>query len=113
MDAAKINEILHRDKIQQSYRTQVGSDITIAAPRLPMTRYTQFISVETEKKGDVGSFRVYKAAPKDEEGILALRDIGVQSLSSGTLQLSFVARDRLTGEAIEGVEPVNVIIEAA
>ena len=113
MDTAKINEMLHRDNIQQRYCIHVGNNIVVIGPRIPMTRYTEFVSVEPEKQGDINSFHVYTTTSNEGEGHLALQNVGVQSVGPGTLHLSFVAKDSLTGEAIEGVEPVNVTIEAA
>lgn len=112
MDTEKINEILHRDKIQHHYHIPVGDGVVVVGPRVPMTRYTEFVSVEPEKAGDVENFRVDKSSWSDEEGLLSPQEINVQSIGPGTLRINFVAKDSLTGKTIPGVEPVGITIEA-
>lgn len=112
MDARKINEMLHRDAMPRLYRIQVGKEIVIPLPRLPMTRYTEFVTLEPEEAGDVDSFRVRTASPREEEGSLMPQQIEVQGIRPGTLYVALIARDSLTGEAIPDVEPVNLTVEA-
>lgn len=112
MDAKKINEMLHREEIPRFYQIEVGENVTIALPRLPMTRYTEFVTLEPEEAGDIDNFRVRAASP-EEEGMLAPQQIEVRGIRPGTLHLHLVARDSLTGEEIPGVERVNVTVEAS
>lgn len=112
MDTSKINEILHRDKICDSYDISVGSKVVVVGPRVPMTRYTEFVSVEPEEDGDVNNFSVQEVAAGEEEGLLTPAGIMVKSIGPGILHLNFVAKDSLTGETIPGVNPVGVTIKA-
>jgi hypothetical protein len=113
MDIQKINEILHRDKIQDLYHIHVGNGVIVHGPRVPMTRYTEFVSVETEKGGDIASFRIRDAESPELEGLVGPQQVEVRSIGPGTLHLSFVATDSTTGEAIPGVEPVGVTVLAS
>jgi hypothetical protein len=113
VDPQKINAILHRNKIQEHYNIDVGGDLVIAGPRVPMTRYTEFVCVDSEEEGDVANFLVQKASVNEEEGVLAPREINVHSTGPGILRVNFVAKDSFTGEAIPGVEPVGITVTAS
>jgi hypothetical protein len=113
METEKINEILHRYKTRNHYSVRVGGPgVLVLGPRVPMTRYTEFVSVEPEEEGDVNSFDVQETTGYETEGVQATRTFRVVSKHPGTIQLRFVAKDRITGERIPGVQPVGVTIEA-
>ena len=105
--------MLHRDKIPDHYNVHVGNRIIIRPPRLPMTRYTQFVSLEPQREGDIANFHIYPMSSPQEEGLVSPQGIEVQCIRPGVLHVNFVAKDILTGEVIPGVEPVGITVEAS
>jgi hypothetical protein len=110
IDAQKINTLLHSSQSNQLYKARVGEYIKIVLPRIPMTRYTEFVQLEKEKWGDLNCF-VEEQAPDVGEGSLLPRQIFGRAVRPGKLHIVLSAKDILSGQKIPGVEPLNILVE--
>jgi hypothetical protein len=110
MDAQKINSLLHSEPIPHHYKAKVGERLEISLPRVPLTRHTEFLQVEKEKRGDLDSF-VEEPAPEQGEGSLLPRQISGKTLRPGKLHMVFSAKDSISGQEIADVEPLDIIVE--
>jgi hypothetical protein len=110
VDAQKINSLLHSEPIPHHYRARVGERLEISLPRVPLTRHTEFLQLEKEKRGDLDSF-VEEPAPEQGEGSLVPRQIVGRTLRPGKLHIVLSAKDSVSGEEIAGVEPLDILVE--
>lgn len=110
MDAQKINTFLHSDFVPHYYRAKVGDFLEISLPKVPLTRYTEFLRLEKEKKGDLNCF-VEEQAPDQGEGSLLPRQISGRTVCPGTLHIVLSAKDALSGERVPNVEPLDIVVE--
>lgn len=110
IDAQKINTLLHSSRVPQLYKARVGESLRIGLPQIPMTRYTEFVQLEKEKWGDLNCF-VEERVPNLGEGSLLPRQIFGKAISPGKLHIVLSAKDRLSGQKIPGVEPLDIVVE--
>ncbi len=104
-----INELLHSNPVKQNYTAKSGQTLRIELPRIPMTRQTQFVGLKRETHGDVNSF--VETLGKDAgEGIIAPSEIRGKAVHSGTVNFTLKAIDRISGEEIPDVEPLNITV---
>jgi hypothetical protein len=110
IDAQKINMLLHSNQAPQLYRARVGEYIRIVLPRIPMTRFTEFVQLEKEKWGDLNCF-VEERVPDLGEGSLLPRQILGKAVCPGKVHFVLSATDSLSGMKIPNVEPLDILVE--
>jgi hypothetical protein len=110
-NAAKINALLHSAPVAQSYRAKAGDYLDIELPQIPLTRYTEFVQLKAERRGDIGSFAEVES-PEEGEGTLLPRRITVRAVRPGRMQIVLRAVDALSGEDLPDVEPLDIEVEA-
>ncbi len=108
-EAEKINELLHSKPVKQNYTAKSGQTLRIELPRIPMTRHTQFVGLKRETHGDVNSF-VETSGENAGEGIIAPAEIHGTAVHSGTINFTLTAIDRISGEEIPDVKPLNITV---
>ncbi len=94
---------------QRQYRIKVGDRISIPMPRIPMTRDTQYLSISPKIKDPKGSV-IMETHPRAGEGHLGADRIDLVGSKLGECIISIEAADRLTGTLIQGVSPVEIIL---
>lgn len=110
MDTHKINALLHASHVPHHYSARVGDRLAISLPRIPLTRYTEFLRLEPEKQGDLNCF-AEEPAPDLGEGVLLPHYIVGKAIRPGKLHIVLHATDSLSGERLCGVEPLDIAIE--
>ena len=108
-EAEIINKLLHSDLIKQTYTAKSGQILRIELPKIPMTRHTQFVGLKRETHGDVNSF-VETPRENAGEGIIAPVEIRGKAVHSGTVNFTLTAIDRISGEDIPDVKPLNITV---
>lgn len=108
-ESEKINKILHSEAIKQNYTAKSGETLLIELPKIPMTRHTQFVELRTETHGDVDSFEE-TSGKETGEGTIAPSEIRGKAIQSGTVNFTLRAVDRISGEEIPDVEPLNITL---
>lgn len=108
-ESEQINKILHSEKIKKTYTAKSGENLSIELPKVPMTRYTQFVGLRKETYGDVDSFKEM-SGKETGEGTLAPTEIRGKAIQSGTVNFTLRAVDRISGEEIPDVEPFNITL---
>jgi hypothetical protein len=108
-EAEKINELLHSNPVKQNYTAKSGQILRIELPRIPMTRQTQYIGLKREIHGDVNSF-VETTAENAGEGVISPTEIKGKAVHSGTINFTLKAIDRISGEEIADVQPLNITV---
>lgn len=109
MDAQFINDLLHSDSFVRHYRVKAGDALRIRLPSIPLTAYTQYLKLEKEVEGDLNCF-VEEAEPS-QEGVLIPHQIAGRAVCPGEVRISLCAVNRLSGEKIPGVKPLEIIVE--
>lgn len=110
IDAKIINSFLHSSQVTQLYKAKVGEYLRIGLPQIPMTRHTQFVRLDKEKRGDVDCF-IEEPVSGSGEGSLLPRQIIGKAVHPGKLSIILSAKDRLSGQKISGVEPLDIVVE--
>ncbi len=110
MDTQKINDLLHSDFVPDHYTAKVGDSISISLPRIPFTRFTEFLQVEQERQGDLECF-IEERVTEQGEGSLLPREISGRTVCPGELHIVLSAKDSLSGERIADVEPLDIVVE--
>jgi hypothetical protein len=110
MDPEKISALLHAVPLPHYYKAKPGDFVTINLPRLPLTRYTEYLRMDRENWGDLNCF-VEETPEPQGEGSLLPRHIRGQAVCPGTIHIVLSARDRLSGQQISGVEPLDIVVE--
>ena len=108
-ESEQINKILHSENVKQNYTAKSGETLLIELPKIPITRYTQFVELRKETHGDVNSF---KEMSRNEagEGTISPSEIRGKAIQSGTVNFTLKAVDRISGEEIPDVEPLNITL---
>jgi hypothetical protein len=109
MDAQIINDLLHSGSIVKHYKAKVGDALRISLPGIPLTKYTQFLRLEKTLEGDQRCF-VEEPQPS-QEGVLFPRQMLGRAACPGTVRIIWQAVNRLSGEAIPGVKPLEIVVE--
>jgi len=108
-ESEKLNEILHSEPVKKKYTAKSGENLSIELPQIPMTRYTQFIKLKKETHGDVDSFKE-SSGNEIGEGTISPSEIRGKAVQSGTVNFTLTAVDRISGEEIPDVEPINITL---
>lgn len=108
-ESEHLNKILHSEKIKKTYTAKSGENLSIELPQVPLTRYTQFVELRKETHGDVDSFRE-TSKRETGEGTLVPTEIRGKAIQSGTVNFTLKAVDRISGEEIPDVEPLNITL---
>ena len=109
-DYQKINAMLHSNALPLRYKAKPGQFLTIDLPRIPLTRYTEFVRLDKQTFGDVGCF-VESEPPDQEEGSLLPRQIAGQARCPGEFHILLRAVDSLSGEEIPNVPPLDIVVQ--
>ena len=110
MDSEKINEMLHSRGVRSRYTARAGDYLRIELPRVPMTRYTEFVRLDKEKRGDTACFAEMEP-PDAGEGTLLPTQIVGRAVCPGRLHIVLRAVDSLSGKEIPDVQPFDIVIE--
>ena len=110
MDAERINILFHSVQLPDHYTAKIGESIIITLPRIPLTRYTEFLQVEWEKRGDTDCF-IEEASSNQGEGSLLPRQIYGRAACQGKLHIVLNAKNRISGEMVPGVKPLDILVE--
>jgi hypothetical protein len=94
----------------QKYKIKVGESLTIGLPRIPITRYTEYLKLQKEKQGDLDCF-IEELEPELGEGFLLPRQIIGRAVCPGRIHIILSAKDSISGETIPGVEPLDILVE--
>ena len=109
-DTERINALLHSGNVPSRYTARAGDYLKIELPKVPMTRYTQFVRLDKEKRGDTACFA--EAEPPDAgEGTLLPNQIVGRAVCPGRLHIVLRAVDSLSGEEIPDVRPFDIVVE--
>ena len=109
-DYQKIDAMLHSSALPRRYRAKTGEFLTINLPRIPLTRYTEFVRLDKKTFGDIGCF-IETDAPDQEEGSLLPRQIAGQARCPGEFHILLRAVNSLSGEEIPNVRPLDIVVE--
>jgi hypothetical protein len=109
MKAQLINDLLHPGHLLTHYKVKAGDALRIQLPSIPLTQYTQFLDLEKTVEGDLGCF-VEEPEPS-QEGIVFPSQILGRAVRPGEIRIILQATDRLSGESIPGVKPLEIVIE--
>lgn len=110
MDANKINFFLHSAHVPNYYKAKAGDYLSISLPKIPLTRYTEFLRMEREQHGDVNCF-VEEKSPNIGEGSLLPGRISGHAVCPGKVHFILSAKNRLSGQTVPGVEPLDIVVE--
>jgi hypothetical protein len=102
--------LLHSEPIPHHYRGKVGERLVISLPRVSLTRYTEFLQVEKEKRGDLNSF-VEELVSEQGEGSLLPRWVFGRTLRPGKVHIVLSAKDSISRQKIADVEPLDIVVE--
>lgn len=110
MDAKKINMFLHSSQVSPTYHAKTGETLSINLPRIPLTRYTEYLELRREFVGDTGCFRELPNQ-RHGEGNISPEKITLKALHPGQAQIVIHAVDALSGEKIPEVEPLSINVD--
>jgi hypothetical protein len=110
MDSQKLNDILHSTLTSQHYKAKAGDLVRIDLPKIPLTRFTEFLQLEKKKKGDLDCF-IEQSIPPEGEGSLLPTQIVGRAVCPGKVHIILRAVDSLSGQEIPDVEPIDIIVE--
>lgn len=106
MNQARIQQLLHAP-MQRHYRVKVGDTVSVELPRIPFTRETEFLRLQTSTRGD--SVQA-SAAGSSGEGRLHPGAIVGKAVRPGTTHVRVTAYDDLQGREMD-VAPLDIVIE--
>lgn len=109
-EAELLNKLLHVGSIKRTYIIKSGENLRIDLPEIPITRDTQFVTLKKEKHGDVNSF-LEVSGEHEGEGLLSPSRIYGKAVHSGKIEFTVKAIDRISGEEIPNVEPLNITVD--
>lgn len=102
--------MLHGRPVAQRYTAKAGDYLKIDLPQIPFTRYTEFVRLATEKRGDTYCFAEMEA-PDPGEGTLLPRQIIGRAVCPGEMHIVLRAVDSFSGEDIPDVKPLDIVVE--
>lgn len=105
----RLNSILRQRPVPGHLQAHVGEDLDIPLPRVPLTAETQ--SVELSASIDNPGTLEILDSPGTLEGALLPRTLHARGTRPGRTVISVRVVDPLSGEAIVGVDPVEIIID--
>ena len=108
MDTKRINELLHQDQPRR-YRVKVGEEFRIKLPKLPLTADTEFLQLVTESHGS--DCVIDQREIDGGEGTLLPREISGTAAKAGSKHYVIRAVDAISQEEVEGVEPLDIVLE--
>lgn len=109
MDPKLISDYLQRVP-KRLYKAQVGEEISIELPRVPLTGDTEFLQLKTEIEGEE-ILEEMSATGSSGEGLLMPRSLIRRALKPGKSRIVIRAYDSLTQARIPDVEPLDIEIE--
>ncbi|HEX3186952.1 MAG TPA: hypothetical protein VHQ94_19295 [Pyrinomonadaceae bacterium] len=109
-DSKKINAMLQASPFPRRYIAQAGQYLKIDLPKLPLTRYTEFVRLHKETFGDTNCF-VELDSPDEGEGSLLPRQIRGRAICPGKFHILLRAVDSLSGQQIPNVSPIDIVVE--
>jgi hypothetical protein len=109
MAPERLNYLLHSRPVPQHHTARVGEELDIQLPRVPFTAETQFVELSASFQG---SDAIEVAGGKDVlEGAMLPRKVHTRALRPGRSVISIRVIDPLSRAAIEGVDPVEIVID--
>jgi hypothetical protein len=105
-----INAMLHSVAVPHLYTARAGDYVKIELPKVPLTRYTEFVRLDTEKSGDTGCFAELEP-PDAGEGTLLPQQIVGRAICPGRLHIVLRAVDIFSGAEIPDVTPLDIVVE--
>lgn len=109
-DSEMINAMLHSVAVPHLYTAKAGDYLKIELPKVPLTRYTEFVRLDKEKRGDMGCFAEMEP-PDTGEGTLLPHQIVGRAICPGTLHIVLRAVDIFSGAEIPDVKPLDIVVE--
>src|SRR5689334_3083204 len=109
MDEQMLNGLLHSAHFIKHYQVKAGDDLRIQLPSIPLTKYTEFLNLEKSLAGDLHCF--VEAPEPSQDGVLLPREVRGKAVCPGEIRIILQAVNRLSGEKIPGVQPLEIVIK--
>lgn len=105
----RLNQLLRSRPVPPYHTAQVGEELHIQLPRVPLTAETQFVQFTASLEGN-NAIEVAGGA-EVLDGAMLPRELHARAINPGRSVISIQAIDPFSRTAIEGVEPVEIVID--